>query len=92
MADESKMKPCGFCGVMFTPSSRGQRFYCSSECQRLHHNKKLRDNARMKNEAKKLKRDPIDDIVHEIVAYNKAHGTNINYGQWVGGIRKGHGI
>ena len=81
---------CKWCNGEYTPTTHNQK-YCH-ECLTLH-GREIKSmyerNSRRKRKKKLAANQPpkkyktINDIVREMVAYNKKHGTHLTYGKYV---------
>jgi predicted nucleic acid-binding Zn ribbon protein len=77
-----KLKKCEICGELMAGNGK----YCSTECRRIAHierTKASQKRAAQQKKKKKKKLAPLDAILEELAEYNRKHGTNLSYGQYV---------
>lgn len=89
----TKTVTCSWCKKDFQPTAANQK-YCH-DC-RTKHGKEIkayyeatRIRKRRVLKVKPLPKKTIPDIVRDIMAYNKKHGTHLTYGQYVGKLQMG---
>lgn len=83
-----KKKRCMICGAEIK-DGRGGKVYCSEDCRQKGHllrSKKSYDKKMETVKKKRVKENTIsllDKRLKQLEAYNKKHGTNLSYGQFV---------
>ena len=82
----NKIKRCAFCQARFMQTA-ANKIYCSQQCQiehlRRQENERRERERQDKVAERKRQRAKFAKIQTEIIKYNKDHGTNLSYGQYV---------
>lgn len=83
----TKTVTCKWCNKDFQPTKANQK-YCH-DCRTKHFREIKASYDVTRRRHRVLKVDPLPkktltDIVRDILAYNKKHGTHLTYGQYVG--------
>lgn len=81
---EKAARHCRCCGARLP---EGAHDYCNAECKAR--GKKLWEKERYRRHLSRI--DPISVIIREADEYNKTHGTEYSYGQYVAFIRPEEG-